>query len=326
MKKLKKKTILALAAMLLLASAGTFLLIREGVRLVEEREETRNIRKLEAADNLYQLIVERVGSVYDALENHGRKNVEIMTVGLGKYLKDGEYTGPVCFEDGFVFRVKDGDPVFPDTVPEGFAGFDADASLLSRMDGMLQGALSECTVTFTGRAPSGLSIEDVKRFLKNLRARGARLVIDSKSFSLDDLIECRPWLIKPNEEEIAEYLGREVNSFAEIADAALNLQRGGIENVMISLGAKGAMLACGAGVLVATPPQIEVRSTIGAGDSSIAGFLAATAIGADASACLCEAVAYGSAACMSEGTQPPSTEDVDKIRDRIRCERLTCDE
>lgn len=126
MENLRKKTILALAVMLLLAAAGTFLLIREGVRLVEERQETRSTRKLEAADNLYQLIVERVGSVYDALENHGRKNVEIMTVGLGKYLKDGEYTGPVCFEDGLVFRVKDGEPVFPDTVPEGFAGFDAD--------------------------------------------------------------------------------------------------------------------------------------------------------------------------------------------------------
>ena len=126
MKNLKKKTLLALAVTLLLASAGTFLLGREGVRLVEEREETRSIRKLEAADNLYQLILERVDRVYGSLENHGRKNVEIMTAALGKYLKDGEYTGPVCFEDGLVFRVKDGEPVFPDTVPEGFAGFGAD--------------------------------------------------------------------------------------------------------------------------------------------------------------------------------------------------------
>ena len=104
MKNLKKKTLLALAVTLLLASAGTFLLGREGVRLVEEREETRSIRKLEAADNLYQLILERVDRVYGSLENHGRKNVEIMTAALGKYLKDGEYTGPVCFEDGLVFR------------------------------------------------------------------------------------------------------------------------------------------------------------------------------------------------------------------------------
>lgn len=126
MKNLKKKTLLALAVTLLLASAGTFLLGREGVRLVEEREETRSIRKLEAADNLYQLILERVDRVYASLENHGRKNVEIMTAALGKNLKDGEYTGPVCFEDGLVFRVKDGEPVFPDTVPEGFAGFGAD--------------------------------------------------------------------------------------------------------------------------------------------------------------------------------------------------------
>ena len=95
---------------------------------------------------------------------------------------------------------------------------------------------------------------------------------------------------------------------------------------MISLGAKGAMLACGEGIFVATPPEIEVRSTIGAGDSSIAGFLAATAVGADARACLCEAVAYGSAACLTEGTQPPRGEDVSEIRCLVRCEKLACNE
>ena len=125
MKNLKKKTILALAVMLLLASAGTFLLVRDGIRLVEEREENRSLRKLEAADKLSPVIMERVGSVYDSLESSESKNVAIMTAALRKYLSDGEYTGPACFRDGLVFRVKDGEPVFPDTVPEGFAAFDA---------------------------------------------------------------------------------------------------------------------------------------------------------------------------------------------------------
>ena len=122
---LRKKTILALALMLLLTLAGSFLLVRNGIRLVEEREENRTVRKLNAADNLIPVIVESVGLVSDSSESSERKNVAVMTAALRRYLADGAYTGPVCFRDGLVFRVKDGEPVFPDTVPEGFVGFDA---------------------------------------------------------------------------------------------------------------------------------------------------------------------------------------------------------
>lgn len=226
-------------------------------------------------------------------------------------------------------RIRENITVHTDTAQEtriSFAGFSADGTLLARMDAAMERDLADCIVTFTGRVPNGISMKDVKEFLSNLRARGAKLVIDSKSFSLDDLIECRPWLIKPNEEEIGEYLGHAAESFEKIADAAKALQNKGIENVMISLGSKGAMLVCNEGCFVATPPRIEARSTIGAGDSSIAGFLAAFTAGAAAQACLCEAVAYGSAACLREGTQPPRREDVRKIRRHVRMEAFSCDE
>lgn len=199
-----------------------------------------------------------------------------------------------------------------------FEGFAADATLLERVMGMLDTVdLEDCFVTFTGRVPAGIDMEDVKRFLRALQAKGARIVIDSKSFSTADLIECRPYLIKPNEEEIAVYLEREIRTFADVYDAAVQLQRAGIENVMVSLGSKGAMLVCDEGGFVATPPAIEALSTIGAGDSSIAGFLAAAREGRDARACLCRAVAFGSAACMTPGTQPPLPADVDVLIERI---------
>ena len=91
---------------------------------------------------------------------------------------------------------------------------------------------------------------------------------------------------------------------------------------MISLGSKGALLVSSEGVFSARPPKIEALSTIGAGDSSIAGFLAAKAEGCSAKDCLCRAVAYGTAACLSAGTKPPRREDVTELMDKIVLEKM----
>jgi len=261
-----------------------------------------------------------------ALTKNGVENLALVVLGeenAADFRKGLETDGMSWCELVVPGRIRENITVHTDTAAEtriSFAGFEMDGDLLARVAEVLSDvALSDCVVTFTGRVPDGIPMEDVKRFLRDLRTHGARIVIDSKSFSLADLIECRPWLIKPNEEEIAAYLGRSVDSFAALADSAIELHRAGIANVMISLGGKGAMLACAEGTLVATPPSIAPVSTIGAGDSSIAGFLAASKEGADARACLCRAVAYGTAACLTEGTQPPRAEDVARILSDVCC-------
>lgn len=204
-----------------------------------------------------------------------------------------------------------------------FSGFLADKSLLDRtLDALADEIDGETFVTFTGRVPDGIDMKDTKAFLRALEQRGARIVIDSRSFGLSDLLEMRPWLIKPNQEEISEYLGREIHSFEEVACAARELYEQGIEHVMISLGAKGALLVCRDGSFVATPPKLEALSTIGAGDSTIGGFLAAAVTGATAEQMLASAVSYGSAACLTEGTLPPKGEDIPTVRAQVRVERI----
>ncbi len=199
-----------------------------------------------------------------------------------------------------------------------FSGFDADVSLLERTEAELSDVVEEgSVVTFTGRVPKGLPMSDVKAFLRRMQNKGARLVIDSRSFSLDDLTEIKPWLIKPNQEEISEYLGQNIDSFEQTVDSAHKLYKKGIENVMVSLGEKGALLVCDAGVLTAIPPKVEAISTIGAGDSSIAGFLCASVSGLSPSECLRTAVAYGTAACLTSGTKPPRADDIEEILKQI---------
>ena len=132
------------------------------------------------------------------------------------------------------------------------------------------------------------------------------------------MIDVHPWLIKPNEEEIGMYTHIHVKDFSDAKVAAEALHATGIENVMISLGSKGAMLCCTKGCYMVSAPKINVLSTIGAGDSSIGGFCAAAVEGLDYSDMLCYAVSFGSATCMTEGTRPPKAEDVQKLLRQLK--------
>jgi 1-phosphofructokinase family hexose kinase len=223
-------------------------------------------------------------------------------------------------------RIRENITVHTKGAPEtriSFTGFDTDESLLAAFDERLAATVENGDiVTFTGRVPSGVSMDAVKAFLRNLKRMGAKIVIDSRSFELDDLIEMSPWLIKPNEEEIAVYLNKDVSDFEGVIDGAKEIFNSGIENVMISLGAKGALLVCKDGSFVARPPKIQALSTIGAGDSSIGGFVAAASAGKDPAEMLKTAVSFGSAACMSAGTRPPVADDVAKIYDQVTVEKI----
>ena len=218
-------------------------------------------------------------------------------------------------------RIRENLTVHTDGAPEtriSFEGFRLDAERLAQIGDELIPLIEQGTVvTYTGRTPAGLTSEEVGAFLLRLQEKGARLVIDSKSVSLAELCEWSPWLIKPNEEEMIAYLGESLDTVESIAASAKRLHKRGIENVMVCLGERGALLASSEGCFWAIPPQIEPCSTIGAGDSSIAGFLAAAREGGSSADCLCRAVAYGTAACLSEGTRPPRAEDVRDIVEKI---------
>lgn len=192
-----------------------------------------------------------------------------------------------------------------------FSGFSLDDGVFEDLDGMLDVSKGD-VVAFTGSVPEGVSITRVKAFLKGLKERGVRLAVDSRSLSIADITEIEPWLVKPNEEEFAKYFGVEVNGFDDCVLYATELSLNGVENVMVSLGERGAMLASD-GLYIATPPKVKAKSTIGAGDSAIAGFISAFVADMGSANCLKVAVAYGTAACLTDGTNAPNRSDIDEI-------------
>ncbi len=193
-----------------------------------------------------------------------------------------------------------------------FAGFSLDDEILQDVLDVL--TVDEQTiVTFSGRIATGMSVEKVKEFLLELKKRGAKLVLDSKSLSVQDIMEIKPWLIKPNQEELSDYSNCVVETLNDAMQQAKLFFGNQADHVMISMGEQGAVLLTDGKTYMAVPPKVQAVSTVGAGDSTIAGFLAAFSMGQTPQMCLKRAVACGTAACLTEGTLPPAKADMEAI-------------
>ena len=255
-----------------------------------------------------------------ALANHGIDNLAVVIVGKdngSEFVADLKKDRVKCETIETQGRIRQNITIHSrDDAAEtriSFHGVACDKDILERVSDKIGDADPETIVTMTGSVPDGISAADVKFVLNKLKRQGAKIVIDSRSFSLADIKDFKPWLIKPNRDEIKTYTGKDVQSPEDALKIANDLRNHGIENVVISLGGDGAVLSCLNGNFIAYTPKINVISTIGAGDSMIAGFIAAYAKGLEAADCLKHAVAFGTAACMQEGTRPPTARDVEKV-------------
>jgi len=196
--------------------------------------------------------------------------------------------------------------------------FHLSPDILDKLLEELKKSIDQNTIlVFAGRIPKGLSKGRVIGFLQELRKGACLLVVDSNSFSMEELLRIRPWLIKPNEQEIESLIGERVNTLEQAKRAAVKIHDMGIDNVIISMGKEGAVMASAEWSGGVRAPSISPVSTIGAGDSMIAGFIGAYSQGLDRKECLKNAVAFGTAACLTEGTAPPRYDDIQRIRDKV---------
>ncbi len=131
------------------------------------------------------------------------------------------------------------------------------------------------TLVIAGSVPNTMPDDVYERILERIKNRGVRIVVDATKKLLLNSLKYKPFLIKPNRQELSEIFGIEINSEEETEYYARELQNMGAQNVLISLGSKGAMLIDEfgekhkAGVL-----KEKVINTVGSGDSMVAGFIA----------------------------------------------------
>lgn len=190
-------------------------------------------------------------------------------------------------------------------------------------DLLVSAARGAAWVALSGSLPPGAPIDWYARLTARLKPLGCRVAIDTSDAALDAVLDALPGasfdLIKPNSDELAQLTGGDAAAFEDaavrgdlhdIAVAASRLRDRGIANVLVTLGGAGAVLVNAEGAWHATAPRIEVRSTVGAGDSSVAGFILADVAGGSPADCLASAVSHGSAAASLPGTTLPTPADL----------------
>lgn len=143
-----------------------------------------------------------------------------------------------------------------------------------------------------GSLPGGVAPAFVGDLIRALRSAGAKVVIDSSGAALAAAVETGVDLAKPNEHELAELLGTELNGFDVILNAARQLCGERIPALIVSMGGAGALFLSKDSELLARAPEVNVVSTVGAGDALLAGYLQARQRGDSAVDCARMATVY----------------------------------
>ena len=169
-------------------------------------------------------------------------------------------------------------------------------------------------VVASGSIPPGVPNDFFARVVRHAKALGAKTVIDSSGPALAAALDEGVTLIKPNLAELSELIGAPLDSDAERIAACRKLAAGGrAEVVALTLGDQGALLVTATQAWRARPMAIEVVSAVGAGDSFLGGMVAALAAGKPLDQAFRVAMAAGSAAVMSPGTELCREADVMRL-------------
>jgi len=202
-------------------------------------------------------------------------------------------------------------------------------------EAILERARAAEWVVLSGSLPPGLTNDWYSHLVEQLGEYDCKTAVDTSDGPLMTLAagfdHAAPDLIKPNADELAGLTG----TTAETLEAALAqgdpepviratqlLIKRGARTVLATMGSAGAVLAAGSDAWLATPAPVSPRSTVGAGDAALAGYLRADREGAEPPARLRMAVAYGSAAAALPGSAMPSPEDIDVTAVTVRSTHL----
>ncbi len=178
-------------------------------------------------------------------------------------------------------------------------------------------------VTIGGSLPPGVSPEIYRKIIMIFGKCRAKVVLDVDGQALSAGIKASPNIIKPNIHELSELVGRELSKIDEVVAAAREINQGGVEIVLVSMGARGILLVSNGEEYVAEPPEVKVENTIGAGDSSVAGFIFGLITGKDLKESLIYAAAAGTATTMRQGTALSRKEDFFKLIPQVRLNILS---
>ncbi len=192
--------------------------------------------------------------------------------------------------------------------------------LLARLERLVP---DQDLVVVAGSLPRGIEVQWFVELLQRLKRLGIRVALDTSGAALRKGLAATPWLIKPNEEELGEARGVALDDSSAIAAEARRLQAEGIAHVVVSQGAHGVSWFSPNAALHANPPRVRVVSTVGAGDSLLAGMLHGLLEGWPAERTLTHATAIAAQAVGQVGFGITDTAQLAELEAAIRLQPLS---
>ena len=158
----------------------------------------------------------------------------------------------------------------------------------------------------SGTLPPGVPATTYATLITQLKRHGKQVALDTSRDALREGVLAGPTIVKPNIDELRQLTGRSLPDEGALEQAARQLLDGGIQLVVISMGERGAMFVDAATTLIALPPAVMVKSTVGAGDAMVAGFIAGQVQGLSLPDCARLATAFSLGAITSAGHNLPA--------------------
>ncbi|KGG80652.1 hypothetical protein Y919_04920 [Caloranaerobacter azorensis H53214] len=177
-------------------------------------------------------------------------------------------------------------------------------------------------VVLSGSVPKGID-NNIYRFLTEYGNKtGCKVILDVSSQLLKEGIKGKPYMIKPNLRELEELLNVNLDTKEKIVDACTSIIKEGVELVCVSMGSEGALLIAEDFVLHGKVPKVEVKSTVGAGDSLVAGFAAGLSKGLTIEKAFKQGIAASIVSVTKEGTKAPTYKEVQNVIDEVEVSML----
>ena len=171
----------------------------------------------------------------------------------------------------------------------------------------------------SGSLPPGVPLNIYAQLAAIAKTKKAKFIVDTSGEALQHAVNEGVYLLKPNLNELSFLAGQKIVQPDEIKNAAAAIiKKGKCEVVVVSMGAAGAMLVTGTLTKQFTPPPVNIKSTVGAGDSMLAGITFYLSMGKDITEAVRYGVACGTAATMNPGTELCHKADANRLYDQIK--------
>lgn len=177
-------------------------------------------------------------------------------------------------------------------------------------------------LVLTGSLPPGCPAGYYRELMEKVSKTGCRCVLDADGARLADGLKAKPFLIKPNTYELELLTGKKLEKLEDIKAAANEIIKGGVSVVAVSMGGDGAIITDGNEAWYAPRLNVEISSTVGAGDSMVAGMTAGFEMGKSLSEAFAMGVAAATAACCTEGTTVFTREAYENMLKLVKLEAI----